>query len=286
MALNVQKVKWGHMTKPPFAPVHGTDSQMRQPNSPTVPAGRAGAVNDEFAAWVLSPAARVPKASTRAGLQAVLFDLDGVLVDTAEFHYQAWQRLADELGIVFDRERNDHFRGVGRMECLDRLLGIHGRLFVAEEKRLLAERKNEYYLEQVKGLTPRDLAPGAWELAEALRGLSEGGVRLAVVSASRNARLVVDLLKIADWFGAIVDGADVTRGKPDPQGFLLAAERLRVLPERCVVIEDAEAGIRAGRAAGMMTVGVGEAAVGAEAGVGRIQEVTMEMLEKMLKVTG
>ncbi len=89
---------------------------------------------------------------------------------------------------------------------------------------------------------------------------------MAVVSASRNARLVVDLLKIADWFGAIVDGADVTRGKPDPQGFLLAAERLRVLPERCVVIEDAEAGIRAGRAAGMMTVGVGEAAVGAEVG--------------------
>ncbi len=152
MALNVQKVKWGHMSKPPFAPVHGTDSHTRQPNSPTVPAGRAGAINDEFAAWVLSPAARVPKASTRAGLQAVLFDLDGVLVDTAEFHYQAWQRLADELGIVFDRgERNDHFRGVGRMECLDRLLGIHGRLFVAEEKWLLAERKNEYYLEQVRG---------------------------------------------------------------------------------------------------------------------------------------
>ncbi|HVT83114.1 MAG TPA: HAD family hydrolase, partial [Phycisphaerae bacterium] len=172
MALNVQKVKWGHMLR--AAPARF---------APTV--RDSSSVADEvFAAWVLGPAAQVPRLSTRPGLQAVLFDLDGVLVDTAEFHYRAWKRLAEELGIPFNRQMNHGFRGVGRMECLDKLLGQHAETFVSQEKSLLADRKNAYYLELVRTLTPRDVAAGARGLAMGLRGLSEGGARLAVVSAS------------------------------------------------------------------------------------------------------
>jgi alpha,alpha-trehalose phosphorylase len=267
MPLNVQKVKWGHLLQ--------AGSTLRT-NPP-----RGAVADDVFAAWVLGPAARVPKRSTRTGLQAVLFDLDGVLVDTAEFHYHAWKRLADELGVPFDRQMNHGFRGVGRMECLEKLLGDHARCFVAEEQQMLADRKNAHYLEQVRTLTPEDLEDGARGLAMGLRALSDGGVRLAVVSASKNARLVLSLLRIEDWFDAIIDGGDVTRGKPDPQCFLLAAERLRVRPEACVVVEDADAGLMAARAAGMASVGVGNGVGACDLHVNGVGELTIEQLETL-----
>jgi len=285
-----QKVKWGHMIR---ATAPG-DSAIPQPRSRpqfhpgsipgTADATAAGNLPDDiFAAWVLGPAARVPKVSTRSGLQAVLFDLDGVLVDTAEFHYLAWKRLADELDIPFNRQINHGFRGVGRMDCLNKLLGEHARFFAEEEKRLLGDRKNAHYLQQVMTLSPHDLAPGARGLAMGLRALSEGGARLAVVSASKNARLVLERLAISDWFDAIIDGQDVTRGKPDPQGFLLAAERLRVRPTQCVVIEDAEAGIRAAHSAEMKSVGLGPAAPFADAEARDIAGVTIELLEALAR---
>ncbi|HEY4330422.1 MAG TPA: beta-phosphoglucomutase [Phycisphaerae bacterium] len=254
------------------------------------PMTRDSVADDVFAAWVLGPAARVPKASTRSGLQAVLFDLDGVLVDTAEFHYLAWKKLADDLGIPFNRQINHAFRGVGRMECLDKLLGPHAACFVVAEKQLLAERKNLDYMRQVASLTPDHLAIGARGLAMGLRAMNEGGVRMAVVSASKNARHVIELLGIADWFDAIIDGADVTRGKPDPQGFLLAAQRLRAQPHLCVVVEDADAGLKAARAAGMATVGVGSVG-GGGAGMGggicdlqvrAVGDLTVERLENVI----
>jgi beta-phosphoglucomutase len=258
---------------------------MRTAPRPTGPATpKTATADDVFAAWVLGPAAHVPRHSTRPGLQAVLFDLDGVLVDTAEFHFQAWKRLADELRIHFDRHMNHGFRGVGRMECLEKLLGEHTRCFVAEEKQLLADRKNAHYLELVHTLTPADLEDGARGLAMGLRGMSDGGVRMAVVSASRNARLVIKLLGIEDWFDAIIDGGDVTRGKPDPQGFLLAAKRLRVRPEQCVVVEDADAGLEAARAGGMACVGVGGGVGACDVHVDAVGELTIEQLEKA--VTG
>lgn len=269
MPLNVVKVKSGvAITRPMSA-----DELL----AGWLAGGPAGA----GAPW--SDMARQGK-STREGVQAVLFDLDGVLVDTAEFHFQAWLRLAEELGVRFNRKRNDGFRGVGRMECLDKLLAEHGPSFAQAEKELLAERKNQYYLEQVRKLTPGDLAAGARALAMRLRaadGGSGGGVRMGLVSASRNARLVLGLLGITDWFEGIVDGSTHVRGKPAPDGFLRAAEELRVLPERCVVIEDAEAGIRAGHAAGMCCVGVGAAAYGADVVVGGIGAVTLEMIEQV-----
>jgi beta-phosphoglucomutase len=169
------------------------------------------------------------------------------------------------------------------MECLDKLLGQHAATFVSQEKQLLADRKNAYYLESVRTLTPRDVSPGARGLAMGLRGLSDGGARLAVVSASRNARLVLSLLGITDWFDACVDGSEVTRGKPDPQGFLLAAERLRVRPEQCVVIEDADAGLKAARAGGMKCVGIGNGVAGAcDARAGQVGELTVEGLEQLV----
>jgi len=279
MPLNVQKVKWGHMVRAGSADTAFGVTFAR--GRPAPPAPRDNRADDVFAAWVLGPAAQIPRVSTRAGLQAVLFDLDGVLVDTAEFHYLSWKKLADDLDIRFNREINHGFRGVGRAECLDKLLGEHAHAFVEEEKRLLAERKNIHYLDLVGTLTPRDVLPGARGLAMGLRALSDGGARLAVVSASRNARRVLQLLQITDWFDAVVDGNDVTRGKPDPYCFLLAAERLRVQPSRCVVVEDADAGIRAARAAGMRAVGVGPAAQG-DATVGSIAEITVELLESLL----
>jgi beta-phosphoglucomutase-like phosphatase (HAD superfamily) len=151
-----------------------------------------------------------------------------------------------------------------------------------EEKRLLAERKNGYYLEMVKGLRPSDVAAGGRELVAGLKGLSDGGVRVGVVSASRNARLVLELLAIEELFDVVIDGGDVTRGKPDPQGFLLAAERMRVSAARCVVVEDADAGIRAGKAAGMKTVGIGEAAMDGDVRAKNIGEVTVMGLEGMV----
>src|SRR5690349_14329135 len=138
MPLNVQKVKWGHMLRP---------ASPALPGSP--PKERPASADDVFAAWVLGPAAKVPTRATRSGLQAVLFDLDGVLVDTADLHYRAWKRLADELHIHFNHEINHGFRGVGRMECLQKLLGEHARFFAPEELTMLADRKNGYYLESL-----------------------------------------------------------------------------------------------------------------------------------------
>ena len=240
--------------------------------------------DDVLAAWLAGPSSAPwgsdghAVGSARDGLQAVLFDLDGVLVDTAEFHYQSWKRLADEMGLPFDRQVNDGFRGVGRMECLDKLLGGHSRDFAMQEKTLLAERKNGYYLQLVKRLTPRDLAAGARALAMHLRAAD---VRMALVSASKNARLVVELLGIADWFDIIVDGTAALKSKPHPESFLAAATGLKIKPHRCVVIEDAEAGIRAGLAAKMHCVGVGNAARGAHLTVPTVGALTLEVLEEL-----
>ncbi len=187
-------------------------------------------------------------------ITAVLFDLDGVLVETADLHYQSWQLLADELGLPFNREMNHGFRGVGRMECLDKLLGRYRMEFAIQEKQMLADRKNAHYQRLISTMTPDDLAPGAGALFEQLQN---AGIQIAVVSASKNARLVLQLLGIADCFGTVVDGNDVARSKPDPQAFVLAAHRLGVEPRNCVVIEDADAGIRAANAAGMKAIGIG-----------------------------
>jgi len=185
---------------------------------------------------------------------AVLFDLDGVLTDTAELHYQSWCLIARELGVPFDRRANEALRGLSREQSLLRLLGSHAGRFTRQQRDELLARKNAEYLRRVDRLGPADLLPGA---AELLADLRRRGVRVAVASSSRNARRVIERLGIAERLDAIVDGNDAPRSKPDPQVFQLAAERLGVAPAWCVVVEDAEAGVEAARAAGMKVVGVG-----------------------------
>lgn len=187
-----------------------------------------------------------------ARIGAVIFDLDGVLTDTAELHYQAWKRLADEEGIPFSRELNERMRGLSRRDSL--LVLLSGREISEERIHELMERKNDYYQELLKGLTPAHILPGVIPLLQALRGR---GIRIAVASASRNARTVVERLGLEVWIDVIVDGNMVERPKPAPDLFLEAARRLGVSPSECVVIEDAAAGIAAAHAAGMRCIGIG-----------------------------
>jgi len=187
-------------------------------------------------------------------LRAVIFDLDGVITDTAECHYQGWKRLADELGVAFDRQQNERLRGIGRLESLEMVLENSSRHFSQSEKLELASRKNQYYLEQVARITPGDILNGIPQL---LREISANGVKMAVASASKNASEVITKLKLAEEFDAIVDGTCVTKGKPDPELFLKASAKLQESPQDCVGVEDAAAGIEAIRAAGMVAIGIG-----------------------------
>lgn len=187
-----------------------------------------------------------------APASAVIFDLDGVLTDTAEFHYRAWQELADAEGLPFDRAANEALRGVSRADSLRLLLGDR-EVDEATFERLMAE-KNERYVELLADMSSDDLLPGALELVEACRAR---GLRVAIGSSSKNAPMVLDALGIADRFDAVADGTTVATAKPAPDLFLAAARLLDVDPAACVVVEDAEAGVDAALAAGMTAVGVG-----------------------------
>lgn len=184
----------------------------------------------------------------------MIFDLDGVLTDTAELHFQSWRQIAAGLGVPFDRRANDALRGLGRLESLNRLLGPRAAEFDDDAKARLTAEKNAIYLRLVERMTPADLLPGVERLLDDLR---DCGVPCAVASSSRNAVAVLDRLRIAARFRVIVDGNRAPRSKPDPQAFLLAAADLNVPASRCVVVEDAASGIAAARAARMRVVGVG-----------------------------
>lgn len=185
-------------------------------------------------------------------IQGVIFDLDGVLTDTSEFHYQAWQRLANEEGLAFDRHANEALRGVSRQDSLRRLL--NGRSVTDEQFQEMMERKNRYYLEFIKSITPDHLLPGVSTLLAELR--SEG-IKIALGSASKNATEVIERLGIADAIDAIADGNSVAHSKPAPDVFLHAAKLLNLEPTACVVVEDAESGIEAALRAGMWAIGLG-----------------------------
>ncbi|AFY42155.1 beta-phosphoglucomutase [Nostoc sp. PCC 7107] len=185
-------------------------------------------------------------------IRGVIFDLDGVLTDTAEYHYQAWQRLADEEGIPFSRAANEALRGVSRRESL--MLIIGDRKYSEAQIQEMMERKNGYYVELIHHVTPKDLLPGAIALLDELR---QAGIKTAIGSASKNAHTVVELLGIADKVDAIADGYSVQKPKPAPDLFLYAAKELGLQPKQCVVVEDAAAGVEAALAGDMWTVGLG-----------------------------
>jgi beta-phosphoglucomutase len=185
-------------------------------------------------------------------IKAFLFDLDGVLTDTSEFHYQAWQRLADEEGLPFSRQDNEALRGVSRRASLDILL--KGKKISEETAERWMERKNNYYIELVEQMTPGDLLPGAENL---LRELRAAGIQIAIASASKNAPLVLGRLNLEDAVDCVVDAALIRHSKPAPDVFLKAAEMLNVKPAECVVVEDAAAGVEAAIAGGMHSLGIG-----------------------------
>lgn len=189
-------------------------------------------------------------------LKAFIFDLDGVITDTAEYHFLAWKALAEDLGITFTREDNEELKGVSRMDSLEKILAIGDRAadFTTDEKNALADKKNDHYLTLIQDITPADLLPAIKELISEIKGK---GLKLGLASASKNAFTVMDSLGMKSEFDIIVDAKTVVNGKPHPEVFLRAAEMLGVEPDACIGVEDASAGVQAIKSAGMYAVAVG-----------------------------
>ncbi|GFP77245.1 beta-phosphoglucomutase [Clostridium fungisolvens] len=187
-------------------------------------------------------------------VKGCIFDLDGVIVDTAKYHYLAWKRLANELGFDFTEKDNERLKGVSRMASLEILLSI-GKVTLSEEEKLaLAAKKNEWYVEYISRMNKDEILPGVENFLQAIR--SEG-IKVSLGSASKNSMMILDNLELTKYFDAIIDGNKVSEAKPDPEVFLLAAKELDLDPKVCVVFEDAEAGIEAATRAGMRSIGIG-----------------------------
>lgn len=190
-------------------------------------------------------------------IKAVIFDLDGVIVTTDELHYQAWKQLAEELGITnFTKEDNVRQRGVSRMASLEVVLEKTDKVYAEEEKIILADKKNEKYVKSLKTLSPEDILPGVTEFIEYLKSKN---IKTAIGSASKNTPMILDKIGMNMEFDAISCGLDTTKSKPDPEVFLIASEKLGIVPCECLVVEDSEAGIIAAKAAGMYALAVGAA---------------------------
>lgn len=188
-------------------------------------------------------------------LKALIFDLDGVLTDTAKYHYLAWKKLADELGYYFDEDINELLKGVSRINSFEIILEKNNATdrFTAGEKEDLANKKNDYYKEMIEQLTPNDILPG---IVSFITDARNNGVKCAVASISKNASRVLELLEISDLFDYIADAALVKKPKPDPEIFLTCANALGFDPTECIGVEDAQAGIESIHAAGMLSVGI------------------------------
>lgn len=190
-------------------------------------------------------------------MQGVIFDLDGVICFTDEYHYLAWKEMADGMGIYFDREINNRLRGVSRMESLEIILERYeGPELTDTEKQALAERKNDLYRTLLGQMSPQDLSS---EVKETLDALRKKGMKLAIGSSSKNAPFILERIGLSNYFDAVADGNCITRSKPAPEVFLKAAEYLGLSPEDCLVVEDAVAGAEAGHAGGFAVACVGDA---------------------------
>lgn len=190
-------------------------------------------------------------------IKGIIFDLDGVIVFTDHYHYLAWKQIADEMGIYFDETINNRLRGVSRMESLEIILeNYSGTSLSGEEKVALAEKKNNFYRELLQEMSPDSVTP---EVRHTLQTLRDRGYQLSIGSSSKNTKTILERVQLTDAFDAISDGTNITRSKPDPEVFLKAAQFLGLEPKDCAVIEDAFAGIDAACAAGMTSVGIGDA---------------------------
>lgn len=189
-------------------------------------------------------------------IKGVIFDLDGVIVTTDQMHYAAWKKVADEEGIYFDEEINKKLRGVSRLESLEIILQNTKTVYDDSQKEMIAGRKNEYYKYMLGSLSQDHILPGVLKL---LNGLKVENIKIAVGSSSKNARTILNKIGMGQYFDAVADGNEIKRSKPDPEVFLLAAMKLGLDPEDCLVVEDAEAGIDAAFSCGMKTLGIGAA---------------------------
>ena len=210
--------------------------------------------------------------------QAVIFDLDGVICFTDEYHYLAWKQMADSLGVYFDREINNRLRGVSRMASLEIVLERYEGPALSDERKVeLAAMKNDIYRESLAQMSPADLSD---EVRDTLNGLRERGLKLAIGSSSKNTPFILGQLGLGSYFDAVSDGNNITRSKPDPEVFLKAAEMLGLEPGVCLVVEDAVSGAEAGHAGGFDVACVGDAAR-AKAG-----DYNMESVAELLDITG
>lgn len=202
-------------------------------------------------------------------IKGCIFDLDGVVVDTAKYHYLAWKRLANELGFDFTEEQNERLKGVSRVRSLEILLEIGNKSASQEQKDEYAAKKNGWYLEYITKMTPDEILPGVMDFFAELK---QAGIKCALGSASKNAVTILKQINMLDEFDAIVDGNAVSKAKPDPEVFLKGAEGLSLKPEDCVVFEDAEAGVEAAKNANMLCIGIGSADV-----LGKADEVVADL---------
>ena len=186
-------------------------------------------------------------------IKAVIFDLDGVIVSTDECHYKAWKKMADEEDIYFDKEINNRLRGVSRADSLEIILEQAEKEYSIIEKEQMSERKNNYYKEFIAGLTPDDILPGAMKTLEELKS---NGIKIAIGSSSKNTPIILKQIGLDNYFDAVSDGNNISKSKPDPEVFLKAADMLGIPYTECAIVEDADAGVEAGKRAGMKTVAV------------------------------
>ena len=216
-------------------------------------------------------------------VKGVIFDLDGVVVNTAKFHYMGWKKLADEIDIPFDEVKNEKLKGLSRRDSLLALLG-----YTPDEKKIdeLCEQKNKYYLEFVSRIDRIEILPGALELIEEIHNAKDW--KQALASSSKNARVVLKKLCIEKYFDAVVDGTETKKTKPDPELFLKAASHLGLTADKVVVFEDAESGVRAAKSGGMLVVGVGDRKILHEADlvIKDLSEIDIAGIEKLSREKG
>lgn len=187
-------------------------------------------------------------------IKGVIFDLDGVIVSTDDYHYKAWKKISDEEGIYFDRTINERLRGVSRMESLEIILERAKKEYTDEEKIIFAEKKNEVYKKLLEELSPEDILPGVLDV---LNLLKEKNIKIAIGSSSKNTKFILEKIGLKDYFDAVSDGTEIKNSKPDPEVFLLASKKIEIEPEKCLVVEDADAGVEAGKAGNMKVLAVG-----------------------------
>jgi beta-phosphoglucomutase len=188
-------------------------------------------------------------------IKACLFDLDGVVVDTARYHYKAWKKIAEELGFYFSEADNEKLKGISRLDSLDILLGLGQRKVDLPGKEVLASRKNNLYVSYIQNMTPDEILPGVIPFLDELHNQ---GILMALGSASKNAMFILDKINLVSEFDAVIDGNKVSKAKPDPEVFLKGAAELGIAPQHCLVFEDSQAGIDAALDAGMFIIGIGQ----------------------------